>query len=63
MAIYADFGADPEHGYTQRINKRGKPWVQVNDMWSATHTGGAPYGPNASGIFETAPPRVFRFVQ
>lgn len=63
MAIHTDFASDPEHASTPRVNARGAKWTQVNDMWSATHPGGAAYGPNASRWFRSDPPRVFRYVR
>ena len=63
VAIATSFAQDRENATTPRVNGRGAKWDQVNDMWSATHTGGAPYGPNNSGYFRNTAPRVFRYVQ
>lgn len=62
MAIHSSFATDAANGTTPRVSK-GKKWTKVNDMWSATHTGGPDYGPNASRYFRNTSPRVFRYVQ
>ena len=63
MAIYSTFASDPANATTPRINKAGARWTQVNDMWSATHPGGAAYGPGATQFFRSDAPRVFRYVR
>ena len=63
MAIATAFADDPAHATTPRVNARGAKWTQVNDMWTATHPGGAAYGPGATRWFRSDAPRVFRYVQ
>jgi len=61
MAVYTSFAADPGNAKTARTNAAGKPWTQINDMWTASHPQGPVYRPNAMRWFKPAPPRVFRY--
>jgi cell wall-associated NlpC family hydrolase len=65
MAIYSTFmsAAETKDKTTNRTNKQGHGWIQNNDMWTATHTGGGPYHPGAL-IYSGKPtaPRVFRWI-
>ena len=65
MAIYSTFKAALEAPLrtTARVNKAGKPWTQINDMWTAHHTDGPPYGTAASKYFEDGDiPDTYRYV-
>ena len=63
MAIYSTFStsAEASNATTQRTGSHGT-WTQVNDMWTAHHSGGDPYSPGASKYWGS-PPRVFRRTQ
>jgi hypothetical protein len=61
MAIYSSFADDRANGTTARTNKAGKLWTQVNDMWTASHSGGPVYAPNNMHFFKPGPPTVFRY--
>jgi hypothetical protein len=61
IAIYSSFSSDPANATAPRTNKAGKPWTQVNDMWTASHSGGPPYAPNQMHWFKPGPPKVFRY--
>jgi hypothetical protein len=65
MAIYSSFSSPLEGPFrtTPRTNKAGKPWTQFNDMWTASHTDGPPYGPGASKFWKSDAPDVYRFVR
>ena len=44
------------------FTRKSKPQHVTNDMWSATHPGGAPFGPAISAYwFGGRHPRVFRY--
>ena len=65
MAIYSTFMSASEAGFktTPRTNKKGQPWTQYNDMWTASHPGGSAY--RASAILysgKPTAPRIFRWV-
>ena len=62
MAIYTSFADDQDNATTQRTNKSGTAFTQRNNMWSATRTGGLPYGPYRIEYFSTTEkPRYFRY--
>lgn len=62
VAIYSTFSSATEgsFGKTQRLNSKGQPWTQVNDMWTAHHSGGSPYSSAALKYWGNSAPRVFR---
>lgn len=62
MAIYSTFTSSTECTFanTLRTNKSGEKWTQRNDMWTAHHTGGNPYGPAARQYWPGARPKAFR---
>jgi hypothetical protein len=65
MSIYSTFTSIAEVGFktTDRKNAKGQPWVQQNDMWTASRPGGLPYRPSAiqySG--KDSAPEVYRWV-
>lgn len=61
MAIYTSFAADRPNATTARTNPAGKPWTQINDMWTASKPKGPAYGPNVMRFFKTVPPTVYRY--
>jgi hypothetical protein len=61
MAVFSSFASDDENATTPRVNRRGQPWTQTNDMWTATHDGGGPYGPAQMHWFKPGPPVVYRY--
>ena len=61
MAIYSSFASDPDNSTTARTTNKGVNYTQFNDMWSATHTDGPPYGPNRMEYFKPGKPKVFRY--
>jgi hypothetical protein len=62
MAIFSTFSDDPADATTDRVNKNGTHWTQTNDMWTAYHTGGPPFGPGKMSYFKPdSPARVFRY--
>jgi NlpC/P60 family len=61
VAIYTTFAADKDDASTDRVNKKGQHWTQVNDIWTATNPTGGPYQPAKMSFFKTSPPRVFRY--
>jgi cell wall-associated NlpC family hydrolase len=63
MAIYSSFRSDPGDAKTERTGKGGTGrWTQANDMWTAHHTSGVPYGPAAVMYFRLGPPKhVYRY--
>ena len=61
MAIYSSFASDKENATTPRVNRQGQAWTQVNDMWTASHAGGNPYGPAQMHWFKPGPPVVYRY--
>jgi hypothetical protein len=62
MAIFSNFANDPDDASVDRVNAKGQHWTQTNDMWTATHPGGKPYGPGKMSYFKPdEPPRVFRY--
>jgi hypothetical protein len=68
MAIYSTFSAPLEAPFrtTARVNKQNKKevhWTQVNDMWTASHTGGPAYGAGASKYWKDDAPDSYRFVK
>ena len=62
MSIYSSFssGAETKYKTTNRVNEKGKTWVQHNDIWTAHHTDGPDYGPSRAEYFGHNP-RVFRY--
>jgi hypothetical protein len=63
MALYATFTNDPADAFTARVNAQGHKWKQKNDMWTASHPGGVPYGPAELRYWRPDAPRVFRYVK
>jgi cell wall-associated NlpC family hydrolase len=61
MAIYCSFAEDAINASTDRVSKKGARFKQINDMWTAFHSGGDAYGPFKLGYFRTDAPRVFRY--
>lgn len=61
IAIYTSFGSDVANATTPRVNAKGTPWTQHNDMWTATRPGGGPYQPNKMSYFKPTPPDVYRY--
>jgi cell wall-associated NlpC family hydrolase len=63
VAVYSTFStsAEASSATTQRTGSHGT-WTQVNDMWTAHHSGGDPYSPAALKYWG-GPPRVFRRTQ
>jgi hypothetical protein len=61
MAIFCTFFKDEENRVTKR-EKNGKKFDQVNDMWTAFHTGGPAYGPHRSDWYKQGvTPKVYRY--
>ena len=65
IAIYSTFSSKLEAPFrtTPRINKKGQPWTQTNDMWTASHPGGAPYGPGIIKFWKSTAPDFYRYVK
>jgi hypothetical protein len=61
MAIYSSFASDPENATKERTNASGTKWTQRNNMWTASHPGGAAYGPAEMRFWRPDEPRVFRY--
>jgi hypothetical protein len=61
MAIYSTFAGDKDDATTDRVNKKGQHWTQVNDMWTATKPGGQDYEPAKMSFFKSTAPRLFRY--
>lgn len=63
MAIYCSFAGDAINASTSRVSKKGVKFKQINDMWTAFHSGGDAYGPFKISYFRDDAPRVFRYQQ
>lgn len=71
MAIRSTFSTPQEQNFrtTQRTNRAGHKWTQINDIWTATHAPSAtqlvghPYEPFEMKWFRPDKPRVFRYVK
>jgi len=65
MAIYSTFTTvDVGDAITDRVNKKGARWSQKNDMWTASHPGGSPYGPAEIRTWKNGVlPQTFRYVK
>lgn len=64
VAIYSTFKGDPGNATTIRRQKSGKgTWVQVNDMWTASHPdpGSYAFGPAQLKWWRPDAPKVFRY--
>jgi hypothetical protein len=62
MAIYSTFSSNPANAMTTVTNTRtGGTSTFQNDMWTAYHPGGQPYGPFLSRKWSPVPPIVFRY--
>ncbi len=61
MAVYSTFASDAANAKTDRTNTYGGKWVQQNDMWTASHPGGPPYGTGAMKYWRPDAPTVFRY--
>ena len=61
MAVYTSFASDAENAVTGRVTAKGAHWDQVNDMWTATHTGGPAYQANKMSYFKITAPQVYRY--
>jgi hypothetical protein len=62
MAIFCSFYLDSVNATTPRTNKSGTPYLQTNDMWTASHTGGPAYGPGKISWFKAGVmPDVYRY--
>lgn len=60
MAISCTFFMDEQNRVTKR-EKNGRKFDQVNDMWTAFHTGGPAYAPHRSDWFKTDKPTIYRY--
>lgn len=63
MAIHCSFAEDAINATTDRVNKKGMKFKQVNDIWTAFRPGGDAYGPFKLIYFRPDAPRVFRYRQ
>ena len=71
MAIRSTFSTQAEQKFrtTQRTNSAGHKWIQINDIWTATHPpsatqpAGHPYEPFVMKWIHPNKPRVFRYVK